>query len=84
MAASKHASMDRLLNLVEIFADTESRIKWASNKKLHFEIGIIKAIQSLNDARISDVISALAGAGTLDSTQLEAIETAHPAVPTTP
>ena len=55
----------RLLNLVDIFADTEARMKWASNKKLHLEIGVIKAIQSLNDVRISDVITALAGAGSL-------------------
>ncbi|GAA5494232.1 Holliday junction ATP-dependent DNA helicase RuvB [Rubritalea halochordaticola] len=60
---------DRLLNLVDIFADTESRMKWATNKKLHFEIGLIKAIQSLNDARISDVIKALAGAGPVDIPQ---------------
>ena len=84
MDASKPVSTDRLLNLVEIFADTEARMKWASNKKLHFEIGIIKAIQSLNDARISDVISALAGAGTLDSAKLEAIEPAKPPAPATP
>lgn len=83
LAASKPITTDRLLNLVEIFADTEARMKWASNKKLHFEIGIIKAIQSLNDARISDVISALAGAGTLDDSQLEAIESAQSAPPAT-
>ncbi|MFC5049264.1 DNA polymerase III subunit gamma/tau [Rubritalea spongiae] len=67
---SKGVQTDRLLNLVDIFADTEARMKWASNRKLHFEIGIIKSIQSLNDARISDVISALAGAGTLSPEQL--------------
>lgn len=57
---------DRLLNLVEIFAQTASQMKWSSNKRLHMEIGIIKAIQSLNDARISDVIKALAGVAPVD------------------
>ena len=52
---------DRLLNLVEIFAQTDGQMKWATNKRLHMEIGVIKAIQSLNDARISDVITALGG-----------------------
>ena len=52
---------DRLLNLVEIFAATDGQMKWATNKRLHLEIGVIKAIQSLNDARISDVITALGG-----------------------
>lgn len=52
---------DRLLNLVEIFAQTDGQMKWATNKRLHMEIGLIKAIQSLNEARISDIITALAG-----------------------
>lgn len=52
---------DRLLNLVEIFAQTDGQMKWATNKRLHMEIGLIKAIQSLNEVRISDVIIALAG-----------------------
>lgn len=65
-ATSEPIKTDRLLNLVEIFAQTEANMKWASNKRLHLEIGIIKAIQSLNDVRISDIITALAGAGPLD------------------
>ena len=65
-SASEMIKTDRLLNLVEIFAQTESNMKWASNKRLHMEIGIIKAIQSLNDVRISDIITSLAGAGPLE------------------
>lgn len=67
MLANKEIQTDRLLNIVEIFAQTEANMKWASNKRLHMEIGVIKSIQSLNDVRISDVIAALAGAGKLDS-----------------
>lgn len=66
-ATAEGVKTDRLLNLVEIFAQTESNMKWASNKRLHMEIGVIKAIQSLNDVRISDIITALAGAGPLES-----------------
>lgn len=58
--------MDRLLAIIDILADSEGRLKWATNKRLHFEIGLIKSIQSLNDARISDVIKALAGAGNIE------------------
>ena len=65
VSASKGIQTDRILNLIDILADSEGRMKWAANKRLHLEIGIIKAIQSLNDARISDVIKALAGAGQL-------------------
>lgn len=65
--ASVDATADRLLNIIDILAESESRMKWASNKRLHLEIGIIKAIQSLNEVRISDVITALAGAGSIPS-----------------
>ena len=72
-ASAETIPTDRLLNLVEIFAQTDGQMKWATNKRLHMEIGVIKAIQSLNDARISDVITALAGvhdlSGTLTSDQ---------------
>lgn len=81
-ASSKAVATDRLLNLVDIFANTEARMKWASNKKLHFEIGLIKAIQSLNDARISDVIHALAGVGTLESAKVASVTEAPPALVT--
>src|SRR5207244_7698838 len=44
---SSHAELvttDRLLELVDQFAAAEGRMKWAPNKKLHFEVAIIKAI----------------------------------------
>ena len=63
--ATKTVHTDRILALIDILAEAEGKMKWAANKRLHLEIGIIKAIQSLNDARISDVIKALAGAGTI-------------------
>lgn len=63
---AKDVPMDRLLALIDTLADTEGRMKWAANKRLHCEIGLVKAIQSLNDARISDVIKALAGAGPIE------------------
>src|SRR5260370_19776598 len=34
-------------------------MKWAPNKKLHFEVAIIKAIQSLNQATLDEVIERL-------------------------
>lgn len=89
-ASSEKVATDRLLNLIDIFAESESRMKWASNKRLHLEIGIIKAIQSLNEVRISDVITALAGAGQLampeedksepvEATKVEPVPTPEPA-----
>jgi DNA polymerase-3 subunit gamma/tau len=52
-------SMDRLLELIEQFAAAEGRMKWAPNKKLHFEVAIIKAIQSLGQATLDEVIEKL-------------------------
>jgi len=50
---------DRLLELIDQFAGAEGRMKWAPNKKLHFEVAIIKAIQSLGQATLDEVIEKL-------------------------
>ncbi|MDF1859345.1 MAG: DNA polymerase III subunit gamma/tau [Verrucomicrobiales bacterium] len=52
----------RLLRLIDLFAETDSRMKWAPNKKLHFEIAVIKAIQCLGESSIDDVIALVSGA----------------------
>ena len=52
-------STDRLLELIEQFAAAEGRMKWAPNKKLHFEVAAIKAIQSLGQATLDEVIEKL-------------------------
>jgi DNA polymerase-3 subunit gamma/tau len=59
---SAHAELvttDRLLELVDQFAAAEGRMKWVPNKKLHFEVAIIKAIQSLGQATLDEVIERL-------------------------
>ena len=53
---------DKLMNLLDQFAEVEAAMRWAPNKRLCFEIGIIKAAQTLNEATLSDVIHALNGA----------------------
>ena len=57
-AAENYAS-DRILAAIDVFAESEGRMKWATNKRLHFELGVIKAIQTLGEVRITDVIKAL-------------------------
>ena len=52
-------SIDRLLELIDQFAAAEGRMKWAPNKKLHFEVALIKAIQSLGQATLDEVIEKL-------------------------
>jgi DNA polymerase-3 subunit gamma/tau len=58
-AQSELIATDRLLDLIDQFAEAESRMKWAPNKKLHFEVALIKAIQSLGQATLDDVIEIL-------------------------
>lgn len=53
---------DKILRLVDILAETEDKMRWSSNKRLHLEMGLIKAVHSLAEASISDIIMALDGA----------------------
>ncbi len=53
-------SSERVLELIDGFGAAEGRMKWAPNKKLHFEIAIIKAIQGLGQSTLTEVIDALA------------------------
>ena len=50
---------DRLLDLIDQFAAAEARMKWAPNKKLHFEVAAIRAIQTLGQATLDEVIEKL-------------------------
>lgn len=52
--------MDRLLELIDLFAAAEGRMKWAPNKKLHFEVAVIKAIHALQQTTLSEVVETLA------------------------
>jgi DNA polymerase-3 subunit gamma/tau len=58
-AQAELISIDRLLEMIDQFAAAEGRMKWAPNKKLHFEVAIIKAIQSLGQATLDEVIEKL-------------------------
>jgi DNA polymerase-3 subunit gamma/tau len=51
---------DRLLELIDQFAAAEGRMKWAPNKRLHFEVAVIKAIQTLGQVTLNEVIENLA------------------------
>jgi DNA polymerase-3 subunit gamma/tau len=58
-AQAKLLETDRLLELIDQFAEAENRMKWAPNKKLHFEVALIKAIQSLSQVTLNEVIENL-------------------------
>ena len=58
-AHAELVATDRLLELIDQLAAAEGRMKWAPNKKLHFEVAIIRAIQSLGQATLDQVIEKL-------------------------
>jgi DNA polymerase-3 subunit gamma/tau len=49
----------KLLRLIETASEVEATIRWASNKKLHLEIALIRAIQTLSEIDLNNVIDAL-------------------------
>ncbi len=77
-AQAQMGSTEQLLRVVDGLADVDSRMRWASNKRLHFELGVIAAVQSLNEVSISDVIEALDG-GSLPPSAPRVAATPRPA-----
>ena len=58
----KRTQTDKILRLVEVLAETEDKMRWSTNRRLHLEMGLIKAVHALAEASISDIIMALEGA----------------------
>lgn len=82
-AQADQIAMDRLLDLIEQFAAAEARMKWAPNKKLHFEIAVIKAIQTLGQATLTEVLDALTAIKTGGELPSPAARSAAPPAPRT-
>ncbi|MEM9081025.1 MAG: DNA polymerase III subunit gamma/tau [Verrucomicrobiota bacterium] len=71
---TENLSADRLLKLIDVLSSSENGMRWASNKQLHLELALIRATQTLDEIRISDVITSLERGGLAD----------HADQPTTP
>ncbi|HEY8902808.1 MAG TPA: DNA polymerase III subunit gamma/tau, partial [Chthoniobacterales bacterium] len=56
-------SRDRLLALLDHFAEAESRLRWATDKRLYFDVAVIKAVHLLGEASLGDVIDTLMAIG---------------------
>ncbi|MDD5199339.1 MAG: DNA polymerase III subunit gamma/tau [Terrimicrobiaceae bacterium] len=54
---------ERLLALLDHFSEAESRLRWATDKRLYFDVAAIKAVHLLGEASLSDVIDTLAAIG---------------------
>lgn len=78
---ASQANAEQLLRVVDGLAEVDSRMRWASNKRLHMELAVIQAVQALEEVSISDVIEAIdAGTGTslADRTQPRPVRRAAP------
>lgn len=60
-------SQGKLLELLDLLAETQSRIKWASDPQLQMDVAVIKATHLLEQADLDDVLTTLSllGAGNL-------------------
>ena len=58
---SQMASTEQLLRMVDGLAEVDARMRWATNKRLHFELGVIQSVQALNEVSLTEVIEALDG-----------------------
>ena len=56
---AERVQMEKVLDLIEQFAGAEGRMKWAVNKKMHFEVAAIRAIQILQSATLTEVLDTL-------------------------
>jgi len=59
VGASGETGHGRLLLLLDHFAETETRMRWATDKKLQLDVAAIKGVHLLQQVSLDDVISTL-------------------------
>ena len=59
VADKSSAPRGKLLILLDHFAETESRMRWAADKKLQIDVAVIKAAHLLDQTSLDDVIETL-------------------------
>ena len=50
---------ERLLELIDLCAAAEQKMKWASNKQMYLEVAILRAIQAVGQVTLGEVLEAL-------------------------
>ena len=62
-ALLEHANLttrEKLLELLEHFAECEGRLRWATDKRMQADVAMIKAVHLLEPASLSDVLETIA------------------------
>lgn len=81
VSQAQMASTEQLLRVVDGLGEVDARMRWASNKRLHFELGVIQAVQCMSEVSLSEVIEAIdRGAGGVPA--VVAKRAAAPVLPT--
>lgn len=52
-------SQEKLLVLLDHFGEAEGRLRWATDKKLQFDVALIKGVHLLEEASLGDIIDLL-------------------------
>ena len=52
---------EKLLRLVDGLAEVDARLRWSTNKRLHLELGVIAAVQQLQEVSLNEVMDVLSG-----------------------
>ena len=50
---------ERLLELIDLCAAAEQKMKWASNKQMYLEVAVLRAIQAVGQVTLGEVLGAL-------------------------
>jgi DNA polymerase-3 subunit gamma/tau len=50
---------ERLLELIDLCASAEQKMKWASNKQMYLEVAMLRAIQAVGQVTLGEVLGAL-------------------------
>ncbi|MGC1479033.1 MAG: DNA polymerase III subunit gamma/tau [Chthoniobacterales bacterium] len=62
-AQAEAVSREKLIILLEHFAEVEGRLRWATDKRLYLDVAVIKAVHLLDQTSLSDVIDTLTAIG---------------------
>jgi DNA polymerase-3 subunit gamma/tau len=60
LGQANQTSREKLLELLEHFAECEGRLRWATDKRMQADVAMIKAVHLLEQASLSDVLETIA------------------------
>ncbi|PTX93606.1 DNA polymerase III subunit gamma/tau [Spartobacteria bacterium LR76] len=84
VVGASSAPREKLLLLLDLFAETEARMRWATDKKLQFDVATIKAVHILDQASLDDVLTTLSALSRGESVPAAPVRQTPPAVPARP